>query len=64
MGLKVELHEFLTSTPVDMWSVSRPCRFTSEKEPPIPILQGDSFGTRPKKMRISETVFVIQFNIL
>lgn len=37
-GLKVELHEFLTSTLVEMWSVSRLCRFTSEKEPPIPIL--------------------------
>jgi hypothetical protein len=23
-----------------------------------PIVQGDSFGTRPKKMRISQTLFI------
>jgi hypothetical protein len=27
-------------------------------------IQGDSFGTRPKEMRISQTLFIIQFNIL
>jgi hypothetical protein len=27
-------------------------------------IQGDSFGTRPKKMRISQKLFIIQFNIL
>jgi hypothetical protein len=27
-------------------------------------IQGDSFGTRPKKMRISQRLFIIQFNIL
>jgi hypothetical protein len=28
------------------------------------IIQSDSFGTRPKKMRISQRLFIIQFNIL
>jgi hypothetical protein len=27
-------------------------------------VQGDSFGTRPKKTRISQRLFIIQFNIL
>jgi hypothetical protein len=28
------------------------------------IVQGDSFGTRPKKMRISQRLIIIQFHIL
>jgi hypothetical protein len=28
------------------------------------FIQSDSFGTRPKKMRISQRLFIIQFNIL
>jgi hypothetical protein len=28
------------------------------------VVQGDSFGTRLKKMRISKRLFIIQFNIL
>jgi hypothetical protein len=31
---------------------------------PRELLQDDSFGTRPKKMRISQRIFIIQFNIL
>jgi CRISPR/Cas system CMR subunit Cmr4 (Cas7 group RAMP superfamily) len=27
-------------------------------------VQGDSFGTRPKKMLISQRLYIIQFNIL
>jgi hypothetical protein len=30
----------------------------------VEYIQGDSYGTRPKKMRISQRLFIIQFNIL
>jgi hypothetical protein len=38
-GVDVEIHIFLTSVLVGgEWSASRPCRFTPEKEPPVPIV--------------------------